>query len=465
MTTVNAAIAANRFGLGARPGELSRLASDPRGWLTAQLKSGARPLPAFAQLKSSREITAALQRFIMERRAARRAEEDEAMLGDEADLDRTGSFSAQFLPIYRAEALARTWAAVGSDAPLCERLVHFWSNHFTVSIQKNSLVPLAGAFEREAIRPHVNGRFLDMLLAVEKHPAMLIYLDNIRSMGPASRAAARTRRTRLGLNENLAREILELHTVGADGGFSQADVTAFAKILTGWTVANARRRGGEAGTFVFAAKMHEPGDQTVLGRRYAQAGVEQGEAVLRDLTRAPATARYIATKLARHFIADTPPAAAVEHIARTFADTDGDLAAVTRALIATPEAWRRPLDKFKTPNEFILSGLRALSVEDVPDDVVLGTLTVMGQRPFAAPSPQGWPDTAAEWAGPDAVLRRIEWSMAVGERTGMRARPLSVAESALGPLLGVNTRQVIRSAASRGQGLALLLSSPEFQRR
>ena len=248
-------------------------------------------------------------------------------------LAKAGTTSKPPLPqqLLQHEATARIGAAVDAEVGFVERLVWFWSNHFCVSAEKVNAA--AGPYEREAIRPHVLGRFADMLEAVESHPAMLFYLDNVESMGPDSIAGINRDK---GLNENLAREILELHTLGVRGGYSQEDVTSFAKVLTGWTwIPPAEPEHG--GDFVFARRLHEPGDQIVLGKRYSDGGAEQGRRVLADLARHPATAQHIAQKLACHFVADDPPPTLVAKLAKTFNDTDGDLKEVSKTLLNAEE--------------------------------------------------------------------------------------------------------------------------------
>jgi uncharacterized protein (DUF1800 family) len=369
---------------------------------------------------------------------------------------------------YLEQAAARTLAAVASVEPFRERLVHFWSNHFTVSVVGQPLLAsVAVSFENEAIRPHVTGRFVDMLLAVETHPAMLVYLDNHTSIGPHSKAARRARKAKRGLNENLAREILELHTLGVDGGYTQEDVTTFAEVITGWTVGRGNRRfaGGKPGRFAFLAPAHEPGRKKLLGRAYADTGFEQGVAVLRDLAVHPATARFLATKLVRHFVADAPPASTIDRIARVFLDTEGDLGEVSAALVAAPEAWQQPVLKLKSPQEFVVSAYRASGAEIGSKRELIAALGLLSQRPFSAPSPAGWGDTAASWDGADALLKRIEWSYAFGARHRSNMSPAEIAQSALGPLANARTTEAISLAGSRQQAMALLLSSPAFQRR
>jgi uncharacterized protein (DUF1800 family) len=318
---------------------------------------------------------------------------------------------------------------------------------------------LAGAFEREAIRPYVTGRFYDMVLAVARHPAMLVYLDNGQSFGPNSIVGQRRRR---GLNENLAREMLELHTLGVDGGYTQNDVREFAKMLTGWTVKPPRF--ADSGRFEFFPDIHEPGPKTLLGVRYREAGSGEAEAAFEALVRHPATATHIATKLCRHFIADDPPPAAVERIARVFHDSDGNLKAVSEALIEQPEAWTDPLAKVKAPNDFIVAALRATGFQG-QGEMILGALRLLGQAPFNAPSPAGWPDTASGWIGPESVMRRAEWAMALGMRVAEFRAPDRLFENTIAPIASPATAKTIARAPSRADAIALVFASPEFQRR
>jgi uncharacterized protein (DUF1800 family) len=465
---VETGIATNRFGLGARPGELSSVASDPRGWLREQVR-GRRELPA--QIKALPSSAAAFEQYQRGREGRREAREM-------ADRDEVAekvieSLRETLLPMYREQVAARYRVAARSTESFRERLVHFWTNHFAVSAAKPQVLALAGALENEAIRPHVAGSFSDMLLAVESHPAMILYLDNQASIGPNSTLAERaTRRARnaerkLDINENLAREILELHTLGVTGGYTQADVTSFARALTGWSIGSNRgpHTEGELGTFEFREVAHEPGPQTILGKRYGEAGLDQPRAILRDLARHPATATHIATKLVRHVIADVPPQSAIDRIAKIFRDTSGNLSNVHNALIDLPEAWSNEPAKFKTPHEFVVSTFRALDFLPTTPQQILAPFQLLGQRPYAPGSPAGWPDIASQWDGPDALLNRIEWSSELSERVGKRIAPLDLATSALGAALTDRTREAIARAESAAQALTLLLASPDFQRR
>ncbi|MCJ2077961.1 DUF1800 domain-containing protein [Methylobacterium sp. E-016] len=461
--TTDAVLALNRFGIGARPGETARIAGDPRGWLAAQLSQPAAALiddPALLPSDAAARSLAQARNAKRDRAAAEPASMPAAPpqpapppSADPGQVRRT---------IERAEVEARLAHGAATEAGFVERLALFFANHFAVSSDKGPVRVLAGAFEREAIRPHVLGRFADMLRAVQRHPAMLVYLDNQRSVGPGSPAGARRG---LGLNENLARETLELHTLGVDGGYGQADVTALAGVLTGrgWVPPRADRP--DAGRFLFAASRHEPGPATILGRTYEPGGLEQGDAVLDALARHPATARHLARKLATHFIADDPPEGAVARLAAAYRDGDGDLAAMAAELVATPEAWEPAPRKFKTPYEFVLSALRLVPGADRRDGHVPRALAAFGQRTFAPPSPRGWPDAAAEWLAPHAFKARIDWAAEACERAPPAGNPVALAEDAFGPLLSAPTRREIARAETGAQGLALLLMSPEFQRR
>jgi len=509
MLTQNAAIAANRFGLGARPRDGAAIGSDPKGWLEDQVASSKRvgtpqasPPESAVVLGKLRDLEAVRQAAAQARAAAGQPKKAAAAGGNggptaspgigEDAIKQFGQFSREH---YLEQVSDRHRRAIESDQPFIERLVHFWSNHFAVSADKMLVAPLVGLYEQEAIRPHVTGNFYALLLAVERHPAMNIYLDNTTSMGANSMAAslARSRGRDLGLNENLAREILELHTLGVDGGYTQHDVTEFAKVITGWSIGgaigpgargavkpanaggNAQKAarspfgdGGKPGEFYFRPAMHEPGDKVVLGKTYKESGVAEGEQVLASLARSSATAKHLATKLARHFVADDPPAVLVAHLADTYLKHDGELAPVYRELIRADESWREPLAKYKTPNDFVISTFRAL--DHTPDNLqqITAFLNELGQRPFTPGSPAGWPDTAASWDGGDALLKRIEWSGAVGKRVGSAGGNSfdagQLAASVMGPVSEA-TLAGIRGAADSGQALALLISAPEFQRR
>ncbi len=465
---IESVIAANRFGLGARPGELSRIDGNPRGWLLDQLQGPSRLPEDIRTLPDTASVLLEVQEVRRMQRDARQAAET-----DKPSPDVVQKFGSLVRKHYLSQTNARFRTAADTDYPFHERLVHFWSNHFAVSADKQPVSALAGLFENEAIRPNLGGKFYDLLLAVEKHPAMIIYLDNQRSIGPNSMLAQRVNRRRrdqqFGLNENLAREILELHTLGVDGGYTQQDVTTFAKVITGWSIGGAAGRGrfsgGVPGTFEFRDNIHEPGKQKILNRTYKESDVRQGEAVLRDLATHASTARHLATKLVRHFVADDPPEKLVARIAAIFLNSGGDLPSVHAALVNSSQAWQSTFSKYKTPQDFVISTFRAF--DRVPDDgrFIVGALDMMGQTPYRPGSPAGWPDTAEHWGGADALFKRIEWSNTVARYAGSSVNPLELGNAVLGPALGDHTKTAISRAESVIQGTTLLLASPEFQRR
>lgn len=461
--TSSAVIAANRFGLGARPGELERIGRDGgRAWLMAQIERPDRLQLRDPALLTSAGALAAFAQYRQARAAARSPTQAMVPAAGPGDGQRLAAVTARTLG---AEIEARVQRAVTTEDSFAERWVHFWSNWFTVAARNAQTIPLPGPFEREVIRAHAMGRFADMALAATAHPGMLIYLDQAQSVGPGSQAG---NRRGAGLNENLARELLELHTLGPDGGYSQADVTELARALTGWTVTGRQMRGGapgEPGTFVFLAAMHEPGARTVRGKQYREGGVEQGRAIIADLARDPAIGVRVAKAVATHFVADDPAPALVARLNASFMRSGGDLRALARTLIESPEAWQPEPRKFKTPHDFLVSALRAGGVREVSFGPLRATFEQLGQPPFRAPSPKGWPDTAPHWAAPDAILKRADWAQLAGERLNGSMTPIALAEGALGPALSSRLRTAIARAESGTQGFVLALMSPEFQRR
>jgi uncharacterized protein (DUF1800 family) len=519
-----ALVALNRFGFGARggaAGDFVNAASDPRGFVKAELsrpngvllevpgllstptlgsavfayqleiqqaraaaaKSGAAaseaaPVPPPADAKAQRR-SLSLNSIAIDmsgKEAAVKAAENGAGNASMAAAEPMQPSAAQpnaakpppqplniIQKTYRTEALARLQRAMIADCGFVERLVAFWSNHFCISANKGELARMwAGSFEREAIRPHVLGRFGDMLKTVEQHPAMLFFLDNQQSLGPDSRAGQNRKR---GLNENLAREIMELHTLGVGGGYSQDDVTSLARIITGWTFAGRQGQLGVPGSFVFNANAHQPGAQRLLGKTYDDNGVAQGEAALADIARHPSTAKFIATKFVRHFVADDPPPALVARLQDVFRKSDGDLKAFTTALLDSDEAWQAPLTKVRSPYEFLIAAGRLLA--QIPDDPgrYLGGLNVLGQPLWSPAGPNGFPDTNAAWAAPEGMKLRLDISAQIASRLAANIDPRDLLQLAAAGAASPETRRTIELAESRQQALALLLMSPEFQRR
>ncbi|MCQ4160819.1 DUF1800 family protein [Roseomonas sp. GC11] len=431
--------AAIRFGLGPRPDH--PLPDDPLPWLDAQISAEDQPPPPPKGMDQPQSLADSLrlwQRFI--------------------DAGPLPPGQPNVLQQYAvAEGAACLGWRIDTPAPYRERLVDFWSNHFTVSRRAGPVYALVGNYIREAIRPHVTGRFADMLLAVEKHPAMLVYLDQARSTGPNSRSGQRGRR---GLNENLAREILELHTLSPAAGYTQQDVTEFARLMTGWTF----QRDKEPLGTLFNPSAHEPGEKQVFGRRFAEGAAAYEEALL-YLADHPATHRHLAVKLARHFVADVPPPATVARIEGVLRDTRGDLGAVARLLPRLDEAWAPPLSKLRAPQDYITAAYRACGAEgQAVGRVAWGAGYVLNQPLWNAPQPNGWPDTADGWLGPEPVMQRLDWAFETAGRFA-RLDPKDVLQTTLGPLAGRETRDAVRRAGSTREGLALLFASAEFQRR
>ena len=448
------ALALNRFGLGARPDDVPP--ADPQRWLLAQFDAY-EPLPA--AWKPLARTPALVSTWNTMQRSVRQAPEGQRSSIREAYL-RQGSVE------YQAGVGARTSSALQTSTPFVERLVHFWSNHFAVSVDKLLIVGLAGGFEADAIRPNVLGRFEDLLLAVVRHPTMMLYLDQAQSIGPRSMMGSRAREAQQrgrGLNENLAREIMELHTLGVRSGYAQEDVTEFARALTGWTLPG-DGSGGDA-TFRFVPALHEPGPRTILGKVYSEDGEQQARAVIHDLVTAPATALHIARKLARHFVADDPPQALVQRLADTFTRTGGDLVSVYRELVASAEAWQPSTVKFKSPWDWSISSLRALGRRSMPPTQASNLMTQLGQPVWRPGSPAGYNDSAASWAAPDALMRRVEVAQRFAQQAGDAIDARSLAPRVLPGALTEATAAAIARAESAGTALALLLVSPEFLRR
>lgn len=524
MSGEDQSLALRRFGLGARPGDLKRVASDPRGYVLESLAAKQGALLDGHELPPSWEVFAEAQELARKQKADRMAAAaalakapaplaaphappataprpagiaPPGTSGVAANTPRTAmpsndmmmapaggpmqQASGQPMPSVGAakpppgvltaarvrrdaladELAARVQRALVTDEPFVERLVMFWSNHFCVNASKGAVRGLAGGYEREAIRPHVLGKFSAMLRAVEQHPAMLIYLDNQQSTGPNSRAG---RNKSKGLNENLAREILELHTLGVGGGYTQTDVTNFAHVLTGWTVGGVDNPRALPGRFFFAPPRHEPGAWTILGKRYEDEGHLTGERVLDDLARHPATARHIATKLAQHFVSDVPPPALVAALEKTFRDTEGDLAALARALAKAPEAWSTAPVKIAPPYDFLISVMRGLAVEAKPADVIRLS-NLLGQPPWQPPSPKGWPDGNNAWMAPSEIRERLRVAEQAVRIAAKDIDPRAAANDLLGPAMSEATKSAVQRAESREQALVLLVMSSEFIRR
>jgi uncharacterized protein (DUF1800 family) len=475
---VEALLALQRFGMGPRPGSIAAIASDPRGALLAELDNP----PALSAAADALPSSAKAVRIVADANARRQAKaivasraQDDAKKPQAADApvmaegmapktsEMGEKMAAEAIPdpgrtIFLEEARLRIEAALQANIGFTERLVWFWSNHFCISAFK--IRSMSGAYEREAIRPQVLGPFSDLLLAAENHPAMLFYLDNLGSMGASSVAGINRNR---GLNENLSREALELHTLGVRTGYTQDDVISFANALTGWTWVPPNSSPEHGGEFAFNPRMHQPGAQTVLGKRYEQEDVEQGRAVLRDLAMHPATATHIATKLVRHFIADTPPPALVEPIAKAFRESGGDLKETAKAMIAAPESWSLPPTKLKRPGEWVVAMVRSTGITKVDPERYTGGVALLGEPLWSPPSPTGFPDDEASWL--DGTGRRLDITNAFAEREAEKVDPNEIIENVFASNVSADVKQAVGQAETRQQALALLFMSTEFLRR
>ena len=471
-----AALALHRFGFGPVPGAIAAIADDPRGALLAELERPGAGQVAAGNLPDSAQASRAVAEYRAEQLArqklAQQAKQQAPGAGNapaamnaaartkagEQPPAGNGANRPPGLPlrIVQDEAQVRIEAALSSQIGFVERLVWFWSNHFCVS--NDRFIAIAGSYEREAIRPHVLGRFVDMLTAVESHPAMLLYLSNAFSMGPHSVAGINRNR---GINENLAREVLELHTLGVRSGYSQADVINFANVLTGWTMFNTGLpvHGGE---FVFFKRYHEPGEQIVLGRHYLDSGFEQGRAVLADLAAHPATAQHIARKLAVHFVSDEPPQSLVDKLAERFIVSGGDLKEVSKALIGADESWTPERTKLKRPFDWHIGALRLAGGRGIVARF-MGAQALLGEPMWRPPGPNGFPEHESAWI--DGLPQRADIANIFAGRVAERLDPVALVDEGLGPLASTETRDAVARAGNRTQALALLLMAPEFLRR
>ncbi len=407
-------------------------------WLDAQLRPAPAQLPPQAQATidkmtiEQRPIADIVAQIGAERRALRKASPEDRKAYQQ-ELARLGR-EAQTRMLLRA---------LYSPNQLEEQMTWFWMNHFSVFQLKGPIRALVGDYEEHAIRPHALGRFRDLLGASARHPAMLIYLDNARN------SAGR-------LNENYARELMELHTLGVDGGYTQHDVEALARILTGWSLDFAGKEPSR-----FYPRRHDYSDKRLLGTTIRGGGAAELDEALDLLARQPATARFVSRKLALFFVADDPPADLVAHMAQAFAASDGDIAQVLRTMFASPEFRASLGSKFKDPHHYMISALRlALDQRPLPDPLpVIGGLARMGEPLYARATPDGYPLTRTAWASPGQLATRFEIARAIAYRV-----PVRLSEN-LAPPLGDVTRDTLAKAMSPQEWNLLLLSSPEFMHR
>ena len=440
--TLEQALAATRFGFGASPSDFSAIGADAKAWLKGQLQAGtasnySTPLPSTSEF-----LELAWGGVSSPTMAA--AGVDTATLFD-------------------YEIGVRTKFGARTSAPYRERWARFWSNHFSAT-GRGEFAGIIGAFEREVIRPNVMARFEDMLVASSTHPAMIWYLENLFSRGQNS--VAQQGLSSQGLNENLAREILELHTLGFDGGYSQADVRSFANVLTGWTFSDHASGKRPYGVFNFNPDFHEPSAQTVFGVTYSQTGVDQGLAVLHDLAMHASTINHVCTKIAQHFHSDNPPQSLIDQLKAAWTNSGGDLGVISAALVDAPEMWVADQMKIKTVDDYWTSMLRAVDPQWPADWGIMWMYIMLGAPPFGASSPAGYPMDSGSWSGAGQIRQRLQTTGNLADGFAPTIGDIgTLAQNILGPLLRPATLNAIGSAPSAPNALTILFMSPEFQRR
>jgi uncharacterized protein (DUF1800 family) len=448
-------IAVNRFGYGARGNELLTAKVNPKKWLASQLQA----LAFRDDYPDSNDILLAFNKFQQQKKLIKRQQKQSLKPQSKEELKQNKILKNAARRTHINMSTMTIKQAINSKHSVSWRLLDFFSNHFSVSAKGRLMLGLSPTLEREAIAPNLLGNFSDLLLAVEQHPAMIVYLNNEKSFGANSRLA---KRRKVGLNENLAREIMELHTLGVNGGYNQGDVVELAKAITGWSIKKPNKEHGSG--FVFREYGHEPGNRQLLGKTYTQPGIEQGQQILRDLAMHPSTASHICKKIAHHFVSETAPQSLINKMQKTWLDNQGNIKKVMLTLFNAEEAWLPTPQKFKTPREFVISAYRAIAPTKISGKKLFESLNYLGQKPFNAGSPAGFSDDASDWLGASALIARVEWSNLLSSR-GKGVNAEQVMASSIGDSISTNTYQTVMRAESRQQASTLLLMSPEFQRR
>lgn len=452
-----------RFGLGPKPGDYAAIKSDPVEYVRQQCFRPDAAMLIRDNLKPRQELGAQFAVLDEAFRNGRRAEKN----GDATDAVREMAEESRVARrqwirgIQFDELNARFEHGVATNNPFVERLVLFWSNHFAIETGKNAVTNfLAGNYEREAIRPNVLGYFSDMLAATTTHSTMLNYLDNNRSVGANSRIGMRRRRKQA-VTENLAREVLELHTMGATGGYTQDDVIALSNTLSGWTGGIGRNTGGDS----FDERRHEYGPRTILGKTYTSEGPDQLFEVLPDLAAHPSTARHIATKMAQHFVADGAPASLVDELQQTFLETGGDLREMALVLVENELSWEGEPVKTVPPYDFMVAAMRATNGRFRRPRDVFDVARDLAQATWAPPSPAGWPSDDDAFLGGDAMLERVDFARTVAQRYAQVDSVPKLSVDLFGDALDPFVKEAVDRAEDQDQALVLLLMSPVFHRR
>ena len=456
-------IALNRFGLGARPGEAKAIATNPHGWLVDQI-TNAGPIPAIPCIGDTKSRFHALDAF---RRAKSDADKAEAaaiaagappalktLAPPDAAKPQPSALDNPPGKIFDNDLIRRAEQMASSDAPVLDRLTAFWSNHFAVSTTRDEIHVLAVPYENEAIRPALLSTFRDLLESTATHPAMMLYLDEGASIGPDSPFGLHNRKS---VNENYAREIMELHTLGVNGGYTQNDVQELALALTGLGCSPADGEG------VWFFDRHEPGDRALLGHKLP--GSRDQMAVAFDILAShPATIRHISTKLCAHFCGDQPPIPVIRRVAQAWHSSNGNLRAIYATLAASPEAWvPRPV-KYRNPQDFVLAAARAMGLTGHGRDL-LHEMRILGHAPFQAPAPTGWPDADGDWLNPAGVTGRVGSAQRLAALAGADIDAPAMLAEAASFQENTPTLDVVTTEPNPKRAVALVLASPEFQRR
>lgn len=440
-----AAIAASRFGYGARPGQLTAIAADPAGWLKSQISGPPEPSPELDALPGSPSVTASLMAAHAAGPGALRIHRRETQA------------------TFEREAIVHMAHALTSKTPFRERLVRFWCNFFGITATDPKSSTLAYAFEREVVRPHLTGSYATMLTQAVKHPAMLLAFENSGSFGNYSPSGLGGGS---GLNAALANHILTRLTIADETAFTERDTVELTKMLTGWSVAAPQE--GNPGTFVFREALHQPQGKYFLNRAYPAAGALEAEAALDALTRREATARNLATRMARAILADTPPEDVVDDMISGYAGGGNSLRGLVEGMIGSETAWSLQQNKAKSPEDLVLSVARSLGYGSDMADVMLRAQRALGQPPKRAPIVAGWPELNGAWTAPQQMIERAQWVAAIAAHgVGiLRNTPITdFALAILGPLVTPTTYRRLSVTRDRAEALGLLLAAPEFQRR
>ncbi len=445
--------ALNRMSLGIRPGEIEQVESmGLERYIQRQLSPTQEPIPPtlaqrLAQFDTLRMTPVQLQQVYGQRKKDATPEERK-------------TYQQGLRKVMQEAVQARLLRATESPHQLEEVMTEFWYNHFNVFANKGQDRLWVGSYEETAIRPHVLDKFRTLLEATARHPAMLLYLDNWQNTAPGSKGA---RGRFQGLNENYARELMELHTLGVDGGYTQKDVTTLAKILTGWGIRQGKQIGKDDSGFYFNANRHDFSDKVFLGRAIKGSGEAEVEEALDMLAKSPVTAKHISYQLAQYFVADQPPMTLVDQLTQRYLKTDGDIRAVLETLFKSPEFWNPRIysAKFKTPYQYTISAFRATQTDVQNNKLAITTLQQLGMPLYGCQMPDGYKNTQAAWLNPDSMTRRLSFATTLARSKLLDAAQLT---RTLGNPFSAQTAAAIAASPPQLQS-ALILGSPEFMHR